>query len=482
MLKIMQNTEIRADLLERVMETGADLLGADAGSLLLLDSDSERLHFMVATGEKKDQLTRFILKPGQGIAGHVVMEGRSMVVNDAAGDGRWYRRISESIGVKTQSIACAPLQLNGLTVGVVEFIHNGDGKIFQPEELKILQSISEMAAFAVKKACCLPELPHLRVPVTDVTPNRKRIIGKSPLLLEAVAMAEKAAPTDSGILITGESGVGKELMARLVHEKSKRHGRPLININCAAIPDTLLESELFGHEKGSFTGASYRSVGKFELADGGTLFLDEIGEMTPNMQKKLLRVLQEGKFYRIGGTQEKSVDVRVVAATNRNVLREVQNGEFRRDLYYRLNVVPVHIPPLRKRTEDIPEILDHFLGELSVRMGLVQPSVTKKAKQRLMQYHWPGNIRELKNMVERALILDSDGILDSDDFHMPEDRVSLAEISIQGLGFKEAVDSFKAHYLEDALRSVKGSRVEAAKRLKLQRTYLSRLLKKHGVT
>jgi Nif-specific regulatory protein len=481
MFKLPKNTANRARLLEQLMETGAKLLDADAGSILLLDSESGRLCFMAATGEKKDQLMSFFLKPGQGIAGHVVMEGKSVVVNDAAGDGRWYRRISESMGVRTQSIACAPLRLNGLTVGVIEFIHNGDGKVFRDEDIEILTSISELAVFAVKKTFTAAYEISMPPPLLDVGSHRKKIIGTSPQLLKAVEIAEKAAPTDASVLLMGESGVGKELMARLIHENSRRFGRPLISINCAAIADNLLESELFGHEKGSFTGASYRGLGKFELADSGTLFLDEVGEMTPNMQKKLLRVLQEGRFFRVGGRREKFVDVRIIAATNKDLIDDVNNGVFRQDLYYRLNIVPIRVPPLRDRTADIPLLMPHILKNLCSRLKKPIPVVTQEATRLLMQYQWPGNIRELSNVLERALILDRNKILDTDDFQMTEELSQISLTPNSNMGYREAVDAFKRSYLADALRMNDGSRIRTARELKLQRSYLSRLLKKHDV-
>ncbi len=455
---------------------------ADAGSLLLLDSESERLYFIAATGCKKEELEKHSLKPGQGIAGHVVMEGKSLVVNDTAGDGRWYRRISESMGVRTQSIACAPLKSNGLTIGVVEFIHNGPGKMFRSEDLAVLAYISELAAIAVDKAFVKDSRPQVGAYKLDAFPKDKLIIGKNPALLDAIAIAEKAAPTDASVLITGESGVGKELMACLVHKRSKRFERPFVSMNCAAIPDTLMESELFGHEKGSFTGASYRGIGKFELADGGTLFLDEIGEMPPNMQKKMLRVLQEGKFYRIGGKSERSVDVRVVSATNKDVVEDVENGVFRKDLYYRLNIVPIHVPPLRERPEDIPEIAGYFLKKLCARMERSEPSITERAMNLFMRHKWPGNVRELRNMIERSLILDTDGVLDADDFQISPREPRIFSFPSISLAYKDAMDSFRKQLVSDALRAANGSRIEAARRLKLQRTYLSRLLKKYDLS
>jgi transcriptional regulator with PAS, ATPase and Fis domain len=241
------------------------------------------------------------------------------------------------------------------------------------------------------------------------------VIGKSGRLMDALAIAAKAAETHSTVLIRGESGTGKELIAKAIHYASKRKNGPLVRVNCPAIPTTLLESELFGHEKGSFTGALYQKIGKFELADGGTVFLDEIGELNKDMQAKLLRVLQEREFERIGGNQIIKVDVRIIAATNRDLEEMVQRGDFREDLYYRLNVVPIFLPSLRERREDIPMLAEHFLKKLSQELGKDVTRITRRAMKYLLSYDWPGNVRELENVVERAINLTDDNVIDVDD-------------------------------------------------------------------
>jgi len=242
------------------------------------------------------------------------------------------------------------------------------------------------------------------------------IVGKSGKLLDALAIASKAARTTSTVLIRGESGTGKELVARAIHNASMRKNGPFIRVNCPSIPQTLFESELFGHEKGAFTGAIYQKIGKFELADGGTVFLDEIGEMNKEMQTKLLRFLQEKEFERVGGNQTFRVDVRIIAATNRDLEEMVRKGEFREDLYYRLNVVPIFMPCLRERKEDIPLLAEHFRKKLTAKLGKEVNSITPRAMKCLISYDWPGNVRELENIVERAINLTDDDIIDLDDF------------------------------------------------------------------
>ena len=246
----------------------------------------------------------------------------------------------------------------------------------------------------------------------DANPRRfEQIIGNSPALESVLEQVQQVAPTDSTVLIQGETGTGKELIARAIHNLSARCGRPFIKLNCAAIPFDLLESELFGHEKGAFTGAIAQKVGRFELADKGTLFLDEVGDIPPGLQPKLLRVLQEQEFERLGSTRTHQVDVRLVAATNRNLVEMVKRNEFRSDLYYRLNVFPIPLPPLRARREDIPALVEHFVEIYARRMDKPIEQITPETMSTLSSYQWPGNIRELQNFIERSVILTSGNVL-----------------------------------------------------------------------
>ncbi|HET9038378.1 MAG TPA: sigma 54-interacting transcriptional regulator, partial [Myxococcaceae bacterium] len=241
--------------------------------------------------------------------------------------------------------------------------------------------------------------------------NFEEIVGRSPALLAVLAKVDRVASTDSTVLITGETGTGKELVARAIHSNSRRSERPLIKVNCAALPTGLVESELFGHEKGAFSGALARRLGRFELANGGTIFLDEVGEMPPDAQVKLLRVIQEHEFERIGGNQTIRTDVRLIAATNRNLQRAVQEGTFREDLFYRLNVFPVELPPLRERSGDIPLLARFFVDKYAVRVDRHIDTIAPETLEQLVAYRWPGNVRELQNLIERAMILATDRVL-----------------------------------------------------------------------
>jgi len=307
----------------------------------------------------------------------------------------------------------------------------------------------------------------------------EQIIGNS-LALEAVLeQVERVAPTDSTVLIEGETGTGKELIAQAIHNLSSRCGRPFVRLNCAAIPLDLLESELFGHEKGAFTGAIAQKIGRFELADKGTLFLDEVGDIPAPLQPKLLRVLQEQEFERLGSTRTHQVDVRLVAATNRDLAEMVNRGQFRSDLYYRLNVFPVMLPPLRARSEDIPALVTHFAGIFGRRMGRQIEHIPAETMSALNSYQWPGNIRELQNLVERAVILSNHGVLPNP---LPATgSQSLAVSTVANTTLRESERAFILQTLEE-VRWVIGGPKGAAAKLGLKRTTLIHKMQKLGIS
>src|SRR5213594_2181342 len=299
-------------------------------------------------------------------------------------------------------------------LGAVDFI-SFEKRNFDRGEVQLLQDVSEIVSIAVSNALAFEEINALKEQLQaenrllqDEIVQRsifEEIVGSSQSLRNVLAAIDRVAPTDSTVLITGQTGTGKELVAHAIHRRSPRSSRALVKVNCAALPAELIASELFGHEKGAFTGALQQRVGRFETAHSGTIFLDEIGELTQEMQIALLRVLQEKEFERVGGNKTIRTDVRVITATNRNLEREVADGRFRMDLYYRLNVFPVHVPPLRERSDDIPILVDYFAARLSSRMGKRIRQIEKRTLDAMQQYSWPGNIRELQNVIERGVIL-----------------------------------------------------------------------------
>jgi formate hydrogenlyase transcriptional activator len=314
----------------------------------------------------------------------------------------------------------------------------------------------------------------------------EQIIGNSPALEAVLEQVERVAPTGSTVLIQGETGTGKELIAHAIHNISSRCGRPFVRLNCAAIPLDLLESELFGHEKGAFTGAIAQKIGRFELADKGTLFLDEVGDIPPALQPKLLRVLQEQEFERLGSTRTHQVDVRLVAATNRDLAQMVERDEFRSDLYYRLDVFPIQLPPLRERREDIPTLVTHFVEILGERMGREIKHIPPETMSALSSYHWPGNIRELQNLIERAVILSNDGVLPNP---LPaveaEQRATISTgVATLSSGDTTLRDSERTLILQtlEAVRWVIGGPKGAAAKLGLARTTLIHKMQKLGIS
>jgi formate hydrogenlyase transcriptional activator len=306
----------------------------------------------------------------------------------------------------------------------------------------------------------------------------EQVIGKSPALESVLEQIERVAPTDSTVLIQGETGTGKELIARAVHNISLRCGRPFVKLNCAAIPLDLLESELFGHEKGAFTGAIAQKVGRFEMANKGTLFLDEVGDIPPALQPKLLRVLQEQEFERLGGTHTHQVDVRLVAATNRDLMKMVNRGEFRIDLYYRLNVFPVSLPPLRERREDIPDLVAHFVDLYSRRMGKQIDEIPSETLSALSSYQWPGNIRELQNIIERAVILSNDGVLPNP---LPKAEAQDAIVLPSTTTLRDSERTLILNALESVGWVIGGPKGAAAK-LGVKRTTLIHKMQKLGIS
>ena len=354
------------------------------------------------------------------------------------------------------------------------------------------------------------EVSALRLELGKSAAERERIVGSSRPMLEVYKLIGKVAASDATVLISGESGTGKELVAEALHRASKRNPHPLVKVSCAALPETLLETELFGHEKGSFTGAMTMRKGRFEMADKGTIFLDEIGEMTLGTQTKLLRILQEHEFERIGSNTPIKVDIRVIAATNRNLDEQVEKGKFREDLYYRLNVIHIHMPTLRERKEDIPALVEHFLVKYRYAPGAIPTTITEEALQRLVEHDWPGNVRELENAIERAVVLSRGNPITVEQLPFEEvnavsdrrrralsgrrsgasAREAAALGSAAGTGdgmsngdgsFKEAVESLEKRLISEALERAGGNRTKAAEDLGIYRRLLYAKIKEYGL-
>ncbi len=465
-------------LLTHILESATRLVEGEASSLMLKDQASGKLRFEIAIGPKGKDVKKYLLDPGEGIAGWVIQNGRSLIVNDVESDERFNPDISTSIGFPTWSILAVPMRVRDATVGVIEIINKRDKKYFTDDDLKWLEVFSVQAAIAIENARYFEKAQDEISFLRDQVQEKKgwhNLVARSAIMLEKLDLVDRIARSETSVLILGESGVGKELFAERVHRGSSRAERPFIRVNCAALPEGLLESELFGHVRGAFTDAVQDRKGRFEMAEGGTIFLDEIGEVPLRLQSKLLRVLQQKTFERVGSSESTTVDVRIVAATNRDLEGLVDKGEFRSDLYYRLNVLPILVPPLRQRQEDIVALAEHFLRKFSRETNKRFSGFTDNALELMLVYSWPGNIRELENAIERAVVISKDSWIDSGDLMLG--KASSAQGDFKGKTLKDALTTFKRHFLSSALEAHRWNQTETARILDIQRTYLSRLIR-----
>jgi transcriptional regulator with GAF, ATPase, and Fis domain len=387
------------------------------------------------------------------------------------------RAASDSVAVlEDRRRALVPLVCAGRVLALLRV--EADERVLDDGHLQFLGAAGCIAALALNNASHVEYLDGENQRLRTATGLDHGLIGQSRRIRGVLQVVARAAAADSTVLIEGESGTGKELAARAIHNNSARRGKPFVAVNCATLNPELLESELFGHEKGAFTGAIAAKRGRLELAGEGTLFLDEIGELAPALQAKLLRVLQEREFERVGGTRTLRVDLRLIAATNRDLAEAVRNGQFRADLYYRLNVVALEMPPLRERREDIPDLANFFASRLAARIGRKIAGISPDARACLMQYDWPGNVRELENAIERAAVLGSaEWILPED---LPETILEAAPVP-QGGGYHTSVREAKRRIIAGALDRSGGNQVQAAQELGVNPTYLSRLIRNLGL-
>jgi Nif-specific regulatory protein len=469
-------------LLTQILESATRLTEGEASSLVLKNEEDGKLYFEIALGPKGRDVKKFSLNPGEGIAGWVAEHGQSLIVNDVETDSRFYGDISKSIGFPTYSILAVPMLVRDRCVGVLEILNKRGMKYFTQSDLQWLEIFAVQAAIAIENARYLEkakeEIGYLRDQISS-DQGYHLLIAESPDILEKLDLIDRVAKTDSSVLILGESGVGKELFAEQVHLKSPRKNKPFIRVNCAALPEGLLESELFGHVKGAFTDAVQNRRGRFELADGGTIFLDEIGDLPLKLQAKLLRVLQQKTFERVGSSDTVSVDVRIVAATNRDIDTLVKKGEFRNDLYYRLNVLPIYVPALRQRKEDIPALADFFLKKFCRETKKQMNGFTDSAMELMLSYSWPGNVRELENAIERAVVIAKEKTIGAKDLLIGGSGPEHDEF--RGKSLREALNLFKKHFIATALEENQWKQTETARVLDIQRTYLSRLIKELGI-
>ena len=472
-----------------VLRLIADHMGMLRGTITLLNRNTGEISIETAYGLSDSEQRRGKYQLGEGITGQVVQSGQPLIIPNISQEPTFLNKTKARKGLQKRDISfiCVPIKLGQEVIGALSVDRLFAEDISLDEDLRLLTIISSMIAQAVRlrqsiqeeRQRLMEENTRLHEELRDKF-RPANIIGSSSAMQEVFDLIAQVSGSDATVLIRGESGTGKELIAHAIHYNSNRSDYPFIKVNCAALPETVIESELFGHEKGAFTSAVSSREGRFELANNGTIFLDEIGDLSPLIQVKLLRVLQEREFERVGGNETFHTNVRIVAATNRDLEQLLNENIFREDLYYRLNVFPIHIPPLRHRKSDIILLADHFVDKYSRKNGKAIKRISTPAINLLMSYHWPGNVRELENCIERAVLLSSDEVIHG--HHLPPSLQS-AESTDTGLNstLQEALDNLEREIILDALKSSKGNMAKTAKFLGITERIMGLRVQKYGI-
>ncbi|HKY43867.1 MAG TPA: sigma 54-interacting transcriptional regulator [Pyrinomonadaceae bacterium] len=459
------------ELQKKLLDLMFEVVPAQHGAILLTDGSDEEFSSVFALDRVKGPDET--IKVSRTVARQVLRDGTALLIEDRDKTVSLnYESLKEA---RTSSVLCVPLIMAGRSLGVLYLASNEPDVHFDSDHLQLASTIAAIAAVAIENARHIEWLESENKRLIADAGIEHSMVGESPRMRQVYQLIAKVAPTDSSVLISGESGTGKELVARAIHQNSKRSGKPFIAVNCAALTETLLESELFGHEKGAFTGALAQRKGRLEIADGGTLFLDEIGELSAPLQVKLLRVLQEREFERVGGSRTIKVDIRLLTATNRNLEDLISQGLFRQDLFYRLNVLKLEMPPLRQRQEDIPLLSKYFAVRYGEKVNRKITSISPEAQKRLLSYDWPGNVRELENAIERAVVLGTTDVILPED--LPEVILETETRTMRApTKYHEAVAETKKQIILQAMDQTKGNYTDAAKLLGVHPNYLHRLI------
>ncbi|MBK9966060.1 MAG: sigma 54-interacting transcriptional regulator [Holophagales bacterium] len=481
----------RTSAVARVVELLEDELGTLAATVALADPDSRDLRIEAASGLARDAARRASFHPGEGITGRVFDTGRPVVLPDVAKEPLFLDRSGLLAAARRRrremAYVSVPIPGEKKRAGVLGAAFPRDPHRDWEDVAAVLEVAAAILGQTLR-AHGLVEAERQRLQAENRLLKEelreryelRNLVGNSAPMRRVYELVAQAAPSSATVLLRGESGTGKELVAHAIHYGSARSARPFVRVSCAALPESLVESELFGHEAGAFTGAKGRRPGRFELADGGTLFLDEVGEISPAVQVKLLRVLQEREFERVGGTEPVRVDVRLIAATNKDLEAAMRAGTFREDLFYRLDVFSIFVPPLRERRTDIPLLADHFVERLAREHRRDVRRIATTAIDVLMSYHWPGNVRELANCIERAVLVCEGGVIHA--HHLPP-TLQTAEVSgtLPQTSLEAALGTFEKDLLLDAVKIARGNRARAARLLQTTERILSYRLRRHGI-
>ncbi len=476
-------------IIQRVLQFIAEHLGMIRGAITLLDRNTGEILIEEAYGLSSRQRERGRYRVGEGITGKVVETGDARIIPCVFQDPAFLNRTRarEQDQGENISFICVPVKLKNQVIGTLSVDHILGDQCDLEEDARLLTIIASLSAQAIsirrdimeEKRQLQAENSRLQQQLRDRF-RPSNIIGTSAAMQMTYDMIAQVARSSTTVLIRGESGTGKELAAQAIHYTSNRSNKQFIKVNCAALPEAIIESELFGHEKGAFTGAVNMRKGRFELADGGSIFLDEIGDLSPLLQVKLLRILQEREFERVGSSYAQKIDVRVIAATNRNLEQLIQKGDFREDLYYRLNVFPIQLPPLRDRRSDIMLLADYFIDRYAAINNLTIHRISTPAINLLTNYHWPGNIRELENSIERAVLLSNDGVIHS--HHLPPSLQSAESTNTAQSGsLTGALEAFEKEMIIEALKLARGNRSRAAASLQITERIMGLRIQKYGI-
>mgnify|MGYP003963754061 FL=1 len=469
-------------VLEQVILHATKLTNSVAASIILCDSD-EDLVIRYATGPASDVISNIRFPAAKGIAGHCIGTGKIVVVFDAKKNPHHFAEIDKVSGFKTESVLCVPLCVKGKTIGCVELLNKRDGTLFNEDDIAVATIMSNFAAVSVSNARSYDNLQRTNYALKSELGSEDIVVGKNNKMKKILHSVNKLKDTKSNVLVLGESGTGKGIIARTIHEQSNRKENPFVTVNCSILSPTLLESELFGHEKGAFTGADKLKIGRFEFADGGTVFLDEIGEIDKSTQTKLLRILQEKVFERVGSTKTISTDIRIIAATNSDLEKAVEQNVFRRDLYYRLKVIVFQLPPLRERREDIPAFAEFFLEKYGGELNKSTQKFDKECMDALVSYDYPGNIRELENIVERAVVLADEDVIHVSD--LPDEiqyrKKGIFDRQIVAPEKTKSISEMEKDVIFKTLLECSWNQSMAARLLGLSRDKLRYRIKKYGL-